>query len=63
MSPEFALKLGILLGSLTDFLYRVEDKTIVDGDVDRIKNLAADVTKKFFEAQQSIAKHEKESKN
>jgi hypothetical protein len=48
MSPEFAYKLGLLLGSLNDFMIRVEDGTLEKGDVDRIRTLMLDVQKKFF---------------
>lgn len=48
MSPEFTMKLGILLGTLDAFLDRVDERTIEDSEVDRIRELAKDVKKKFF---------------
>lgn len=43
MKDLFSFKLGLLLGALEEFLKRVEDAKILDGDVDKIKSLAADV--------------------
>lgn len=51
MTPEFCLKLGVLLGSIDEFCLRVEANDVEQPDIDRIKSLAKDVQKKFFECQ------------
>jgi len=49
MTPEFTMKLGILLGTLDTFLTRVDDETVEVSDIDRMREIAKDVKKKFFE--------------
>lgn len=48
MTPDFSFKLGQLIGSLQDFLLRVELGQENQGDIDRIKTLTKDVQKKFY---------------
>jgi hypothetical protein len=52
MNTELAFKLGQLIGALQDFLVRVQTKEYIQEDIDRIRTLTKDVSKKFFESGQ-----------
>lgn len=56
MSPEFILKLGMLLGQLDFALEQWAEDPLSEAEEDRLKCLVNDVKKKFFEAQIQMGK-------
>jgi len=55
----FNFKLGMLLGTLDDFLLRVRAGEQTDGDIDRVDGLKVDLKKRFFELQSEDDSDEK----
>jgi hypothetical protein len=52
MSPQLALKLGILLGTLDQLLKGFDGEVVLEkSESDRLKALSNDVKKLFYEAQ------------
>ena len=58
MTPQFTFKLGMLLGTLDDYLVRVEDGTFTQGDTDRVRCFVKDVKKQFFAMQTTLESKE-----
>jgi hypothetical protein len=54
MSPEFIIKLGMLLGRLDVVLDQWAENPLSESEEDGLKCLVNDVKKKFFEAQNSV---------
>jgi hypothetical protein len=58
VDAEFAFKLGVLLGTLDDFLIRVAEGNQQQGDIDRIKTFVKQVKIAFYETQKKEVTNE-----